>query len=86
MAESRSGDSSLQDRRQKQIGSDSSSSSRTFSGGGCAGISSWYIERTSYAKKVLEKVDKKKVEHLIESAWCFYLLWWTRALKATNSG
>lgn len=45
MAEGRSGDSSLHDRRQEQIASDMSSSFRTSSGGGvgCKGIRGWGI-------------------------------------------
>lgn len=57
MAEGRSGDSSLQDRRQGQIGSDRSSSFRTSSGGGCRGIRGWEITRKFHiAKKALVKV------------------------------
>lgn len=58
MAQWMGGDSSLQDRRQEQIGVDRSSSLRTSSGGG-AGNKGFRITQKLYCpkkKKTLEKV------------------------------
>ncbi len=60
MAEGRSGDSSLQDRRQEQIIMERNSSFRTFSGEGCRQIKSWEItgKFETFLKKYLLKKRK----------------------------